>query len=121
MEGARQGGVGRRDAGGRLRRLRRRAQVRRPGFWISLHEEDQGAVVQEGVDFVQDSELDGADDYLFISDSEEEACEDGDGYNHVSSPQPVGDAVAGAPLPVGDGNCSSAWFINVANIAYCLC
>ncbi|KAF8715483.1 hypothetical protein HU200_027137 [Digitaria exilis] len=85
MEGSQQGAVGRRGAGDRLQRLRRQARVQRPGYWISLHGEDQGAVVQEGVDFVQDSELGGAEDYLFISDSEEQASEDEEHPNLVDA------------------------------------
>ncbi|KAF8765926.1 hypothetical protein HU200_007963 [Digitaria exilis] len=37
-----------------------------------------------GVDFVKDSEVGGGDDYLFISDSEEQGSEDGGGGDYLS-------------------------------------
>ena len=49
----------------------------RHGFWISLCRKDRGAVVQEGIDFAQDSDEGGGSDYLFISDSEDEISDEG--------------------------------------------
>ena len=47
------------------------------GFLISLRGKDRGAVVQEGIDFAQDSDEGGGSDYLFISDSEDEISDEG--------------------------------------------
>ena len=65
-------GVGRRSGGGH----RRDADGQR-GFWVSLRGKDRGAVVQEGIDFAQDSDEGGGSDYLFISDSEDEISDEG--------------------------------------------
>ena len=76
MEGGRgggrsgRGGVGGRGGGGRQRGAGRR------GFWVSLRSKDRAAVVQEGIDFAQDSDEGGGDDYLFISDSEDEISDE---------------------------------------------
>ena len=43
---------------------------------MSLHGKDRGAVVQEGIDFAQDSDEGGGSDYLFISDSEDEISDE---------------------------------------------
>ncbi|KAF8756341.1 hypothetical protein HU200_011076 [Digitaria exilis] len=46
------------------------------GFWVSLHGQNQGEVVEEGVDFAQDSEVGGGDDFLSVSESDEEISEE---------------------------------------------
>ncbi|KAF8700161.1 hypothetical protein HU200_034532 [Digitaria exilis] len=48
----------------------------RRGFWVSLHGQNQGEVVEEGVDFAQDSEVGGGDDFLFVSEPDEEISEE---------------------------------------------
>ena len=68
----RRGEVGRQGGGGR-----QRGADGRHGFWVSLHGKDRGAVVQEGIDFAQDSDEGGGSDYLFISDSEDEISDEG--------------------------------------------
>ena len=55
----------------------RQRGAERRGFWISLRGKDRGAVVQEGIDFAQDSDEGGGSDYLFISDSEDEISDEG--------------------------------------------
>ncbi|CAL5036306.1 unnamed protein product [Urochloa decumbens] len=62
MRGGRQG-IG--DRGGLRLRGRR-------GFWIRLRGDEQGLVAEEGVDFVQDSEVGGGDEFFFVSDSDDE-------------------------------------------------
>ena len=54
----------------------RQRGAERRGFWISLRGKDRGAVVQEGIDFAQDSDEGGGSDYLFISDSEDEISDE---------------------------------------------
>ncbi|KAF0928970.1 hypothetical protein E2562_011061 [Oryza meyeriana var. granulata] len=77
LEGGGSGGcLRRRVDGGRINQRRvlktgRIARGRR-GFWVALHGDRKGDIVQEGVDFVQDTEEGGASDFLFISDSEDD-------------------------------------------------
>ena len=43
---------------------------------MSLRSKDRATVVQECIDFAQDSDEGGGDDYLFISDSEDEISDE---------------------------------------------
>ncbi|OEL32409.1 hypothetical protein BAE44_0006572 [Dichanthelium oligosanthes] len=73
------------------------------GFWVCLRGEDQGDVVQEGIDFAQDSEVGGGDDFLFVSDSEDFSEDIDDGIFVPDSENP-GAACApftAAPQSVG--------------------
>ena len=67
----RRGEVGRQGGGGR-----QRGADGRHGFWVSLRGKDRGAVVQEGIDFAKASDEGGGDNYLFISDSEDEISDE---------------------------------------------
>uniref|UniRef100_K3ZA68 Uncharacterized protein n=1 Tax=Setaria italica TaxID=4555 RepID=K3ZA68_SETIT len=110
--------------------------IGRHGFWVSLRGRNQGAMVEEGVDFAQDSVVGGGDDFLFVSDSEEEVSNDfndrsfaphskvpgandvhaspslakADDYNPLSTPQQPGAVCAPftAP-PYSDGLEAVAW------------
>ncbi|RLN15738.1 hypothetical protein C2845_PM02G35920 [Panicum miliaceum] len=82
MQDEGEGGESGRQQGvrGRLRPRGQRGDGRR-GIWVSLQGKDRGAVVEEGVHFVQDSEVGGGDEYLFVSDSEDETSDDfNEGY-----------------------------------------
>jgi len=43
---------------------------------VSLRSKDRAAVVQEGIDFAKASDEGGGDNYLFISDSEDEISDE---------------------------------------------
>ncbi|KAL5216460.1 hypothetical protein ABZP36_007861 [Zizania latifolia] len=51
----------------------RRVQSNRGGFWLALKGEKMGAIVEEGIYFVQDSDEGGADEFLFVSESDDES------------------------------------------------
>ncbi|CAN6220155.1 unnamed protein product [Urochloa humidicola] len=102
MDGGRQGGWGLRRREGRQRSGRRIPAGRR-GFWISLHGRNRGAVVEEGVDFAQDSEEGGAGDFLFLSYSEEEGSDDFNDRSLVTHSEDLGVGDARTPAsPVID-------------------
>ncbi|CAL4926608.1 unnamed protein product [Urochloa decumbens] len=99
MDGGHRGGWGLRRGGYRREGQRRSGQripARRRGYWISLCGRNRGAIVQEGVDFAQDSEVGGGDDFLFLSDSEEEVSNDSNDRSFVTHSEDlgVGDAPA---------------------------
>ncbi|CAO2174379.1 unnamed protein product, partial [Urochloa humidicola] len=102
MDGGRRGGWGLRRREGQQRSGRRIPAGRR-GFWISLHGRNRGAVVEEGVDFAQDSEEGGAGDFLFLSDSEEEGSDDFNDRSLVTHSEDLGVGDARTPAsPVID-------------------
>ncbi|RCV18889.1 hypothetical protein SETIT_3G339300v2 [Setaria italica] len=84
--------------------------IGRHGFWVSLRGRNQGAMVEEGVDFAQDSVVGGGDDFLFVSDSEEEVSND---FNDRSfaphSKQPGAVCAPFTAPPYSDGLEAVAW------------
>ncbi|KAF8730988.1 hypothetical protein HU200_016868 [Digitaria exilis] len=70
------GGLGRqRQRGRRVPSSGQYVPPGRRGFWVSLHGQNQ-EVVEEVVDFAQDSEVGGGDDFLFVSEPDEEISEE---------------------------------------------
>lgn len=104
MDGEHQRGSGGGSGGQRRRGWRvpssgRHVPPGRRGFWISLRGQNQGAVVEEGVDFAQDSEVGGGDDFLFVSDSDEESSEEiSDDFVDVSFVPEIEDPIASNAL-----------------------
>ncbi|CAN6328653.1 unnamed protein product [Urochloa humidicola] len=112
MDGGRRGRwglLGRGDRGRGHRRTGRRIPAERRGFWVSLRGQNQGAVVVEGVDFAQDSDEGGGDDFLFVSDDSESEEEVNDDSNDGSLVVQSEDLCAGnAPTsPALDKSCDS--------------
>ncbi|KAL5206716.1 hypothetical protein ABZP36_034925 [Zizania latifolia] len=54
----------------------RRVQSNRGGFWLALKGEKMGAIVEEGTYFVQDSDEGGVNEFLFVSESDNESSID---------------------------------------------
>ncbi|KAF8716752.1 hypothetical protein HU200_025838 [Digitaria exilis] len=104
------GGLGRqRQRGRRVPSSGQYVPPGRRGFWVSLHGQNQGEVVEEGVDFAQDSEVGGGDDFLFVSEPDEEISNDFVDVSFVPETNHPSASNARASPPRSTGLEAGAW------------